>query len=191
MSLLLALPLPLQLGLLFGASELALVLLRRAGAASDRRDDRATLRTIWLTLLAAFPLGGLVAARTPALTLPDSPTLALAVLVFATGFALRWTSIVVLGRFFTVQVAIRDGHTLVTRGPYARLRHPSYAGLLLVVAGVALAYQHVLSFALIVPLAAWAVARRVRVEERALADAFGDAWRVYAARTARLVPGLY
>ena len=32
---------------------------------------------------------------------------------------------------------------------------------------------------------------RIRVEERMLAERFGDAYRTYARRTALLIPGIY
>lgn len=40
-----------------------------------------------------------------------------------------------LGRFFTWQMAVRDGHQLVTHGPYAIVRHPSYTGWILMISG--------------------------------------------------------
>ncbi|RPD55599.1 ICMT-domain-containing protein [Lentinus tigrinus ALCF2SS1-6] len=40
-----------------------------------------------------------------------------------------------LGKFFTWQTAVRDDHQLITSGPYAYVRHPSYTGWLLMAAG--------------------------------------------------------
>jgi len=54
------------------------------------------------------------------------------------GLGLRWWSQNQLGRLFTFEVGIRKGHKLVQSGPYAILRHPSYTGLAVGLAGVAL-----------------------------------------------------
>ena len=45
-----------------------------------------------------------------------------------------------LGRFLTFEVSIRNGHQLVT-GPYGIVRHPSYAGILLLYIGAILHYS--------------------------------------------------
>lgn len=44
------------------------------------------------------------------------------------GSAIRSLCYRQLGRHFTFQLAVREGHTLVTDGPYAVVRHPSYSG---------------------------------------------------------------
>jgi protein-S-isoprenylcysteine O-methyltransferase Ste14 len=79
----------------------------------------------------------------------------------------------------------------VTRGPYARIRHPSYTGLLLIVAGFGLAVGNWLSLALCLLLPLPAVVWRIRVEEAELERVLGEAYAAYRARTARLVPGLW
>ncbi|KAG2126910.1 hypothetical protein DEU56DRAFT_959007, partial [Suillus clintonianus] len=41
-----------------------------------------------------------------------------------------------LGRFFTFELGVRKGHKLVTTGPYAVVRHQSYAGAALLSIGL-------------------------------------------------------
>ncbi|KAF9644887.1 hypothetical protein BDM02DRAFT_829359, partial [Thelephora ganbajun] len=53
--------------------------------------------------------------------------------------ALRLFSFRTLGRHFTYQLAILPSHKLVTTGPYAYIRHPSYVALPLIVSGCAYA----------------------------------------------------
>ena len=43
----------------------------------------------------------------------------------------RW-----LGRYFTFELSLKEGHQLITDGPYAYVRHPSYAGITAVLAGM-------------------------------------------------------
>ena len=92
-----------------------------------------------------------------------------------------------LGGNWSGTVTIKEGHELVTSGPYTFVRHPIYTGLLLAFLGSALAlgqWRGVLAFA----LAAGALWRKLRVEERWMRQQFGPAYRAYSERVAALVP---
>ncbi len=80
------------------------------------------------------------------------------------------------------------GHQLVTRGPYAIVRHPMYVGLALGALGSLLVYTTWTSllFALFAPL----VTLRARREEAALAAEFGEQWRDYCQRVPAFFPRL-
>ncbi len=107
------------------------------------------------------------------------------------GTALRWAAIRALWDYFTVNVSILEGQRVVRRGPYRVVRHPSYTGLLLRYLGFGLAFANWLSAALVfLPLLA-ATLYRIRVEEAALGEHFGEEYELYARETKRLVPGLY
>lgn len=108
--------------------------------------------------------------------------------LFAGGIALRWWSIAVLGKFFTVDVAISDQHRVVDTGPYRFVRHPSYTGALVALLGLGLCLGNWLSMlCLMTPITA-AFLWRIRVEERALVAALGENYLNYARRTKRLIP---
>ncbi len=51
------------------------------------------------------------------------------------GASLRLWSYHVLGSLFTFEVVIKDDHKLITAGPYAYVRHPSYTGILCLTTG--------------------------------------------------------
>lgn len=80
---------------------------------------------------------------------------------------------------------------VISTGPYAYVRHPSYTGLLLIVAGAGLAVGNWLGLALCVLLPLPALVVRIRVEEAELVRVLGEPYRRYAARTKRLVPGVW
>jgi protein-S-isoprenylcysteine O-methyltransferase Ste14 len=107
------------------------------------------------------------------------------------GFALRAWAVRVLGRFFRVEVGVEADQTLVDTGPYARLRHPSYTGLLLFYLGLGVALDSYLSVmaAFLLPLAA--TVNRIAYEERTLLRGLGEPYRLYSLRTARLLPGVW
>jgi len=111
--------------------------------------------------------------------------------VMLLGTALRWTAIITLKNYFTVNVTILENHKIVRHGLYKYLRHPSYTGLLLRYLGFGLGLGNWLSVVLIfVPLLG-AVLYRIRVEERPLKHSFGSQYDEYAKHTRRLIPGVY
>jgi protein-S-isoprenylcysteine O-methyltransferase Ste14 len=107
------------------------------------------------------------------------------------GIALRQWAVWTLGRFFTVVVRVTDGQSVVDRGPYRWVRHPSYAGLLLTLLGLGVALGNWLSLLALAILPLIGLVIRVRVEERALLDALGEPYRSYAGSRRRLVPGIW
>ncbi len=110
--------------------------------------------------------------------------------VLAAGAALRVGPMLALGRRFVSVVALQEDHALCTTGLYARVRHPSYLGILLMDVGFAGVFRSALAL-LALPVVFWMFARRMDVEEAFMTSRFGDAYRGYAARTARLLPGVY
>jgi len=107
------------------------------------------------------------------------------------GIALRWYSVWVLGKYFTFDVAIHSGQTLIEAGPYRYIRHPSYSGALLTLFGFGLALGNWAGLAAALVCLGSAYAYRVPVEEAALAAALGEPYRQYVSRTWRLVPFLF
>ena len=123
-------------------------------------------------------------------TLDGETTRWIGVALFALGTILRMWPVYVLGNRFSGLVAIQPGHMLVQTGIYARIRHPSYLGLLMGSFGWALTFRSgigvLMSVLLIVPVVA-----RIRSEEALLHAQFDGEYEAYRARTSRLIPGLY
>ena len=170
----------------------AVALFSGGNLSPGEREDRGNR---WV--LAAFGVIGLLAAYLPAYTdrtdfwtIDGDAVRWLGVVLFAAGGALRIWPVFVLGHRFSGLVAIQPGHTLVTRGIYGVIRHPSYLGLLVNALGWALAFRSGIGLLLIVPMILPIVAR-INAEEALLRSQFGDEYDAYCARTARLIPGLY
>ena len=107
------------------------------------------------------------------------------------GTALRWAAIFTLKKYFTVNVTILENHQIVKKGLYKHLRHPSYTGLLLRYLGLGLSYANWLSLALVFLPLLLSVLYRIRVEESALVQTFGDEYEEYSKETKRLIPRVY
>jgi protein-S-isoprenylcysteine O-methyltransferase Ste14 len=106
------------------------------------------------------------------------------------GAVLRLGPMIALGRRFTSVVAVQEDHTLQTTGFYARVRHPSYLGILLMDLGFAGVFRS-LAALLLMPVVFWMFKRRMDVEEAFMVDHFGEDYRAYQGRTARLLPRVY
>src|SRR5215213_5548681 len=114
-------PIPAFLGLIFGISEAGLAFLKRSRDDSVDADD-ATLRTLWVTIVLAMTAGIVVSQRIPAASMGVARTVFwLGCSLFGLGLVLRWYSIIYLGRYFTVNVAIHSRHEIIETGPYARI----------------------------------------------------------------------
>ena len=88
--------------------------------------------------------------------------------VFVLGKLLKVWAIVALGPFWTYKVLIVPGETLVTRGPYAWMRHPNYVGVVGEILGIALILGARLTGPLSLVVFGWLLWRRIQAEEQAL-----------------------
>ncbi len=185
------LPTSYFLGALYCLSEIALQVLRRAKA-GGRAADRGSLRVLWITITVSMWLAFAIQATLPQARWPWQGWVNdLGIAVTLGGLVLRWYSIIYLGRFFTVNVAIAADHQLIEGGPYRRMRHPSYTGALLAFLGLAICTQNWASLVVMMAGTTIPFLYRIHVEERALTEAFGERYRQYMQRTARLIPGMY
>jgi protein-S-isoprenylcysteine O-methyltransferase Ste14 len=92
-----------------------------------------------------------------------------------------------LGSNWSRSVTIKQGHELITTGPYALVRHPIYTGLLTAFLGTAVAttqLRGLIAFALI----AISLLYKLRLEEQWMRAEFGDTYAAYSRRVAALVP---
>ncbi|KAG1857724.1 hypothetical protein DFJ58DRAFT_325790 [Suillus subalutaceus] len=145
----------------------------------------------------------------------SSPALIVGSCLSIIGSAIRMQCYSTLGRFFTFELSIRQDHKLVTSGPYAIVRHPSYAGGLSVFLGILLCHLRTRSWlvscsgmfpssdqgAKLALGCIWAglfsllfsgLGGRIEKEEAMLEGNFGDQWKSYVRRVPyKLVPWLF
>ncbi len=92
-----------------------------------------------------------------------------------------------LGKNWSQAVTVKEGHELITSGPYALVRHPIYTGLLLAFIGSAVArgeWRGLLAATLVFG-ALW---HKLRLEEKWMRAQFGESYEAYSRRVAALVP---
>ena len=93
----------------------------------------------------------------------------------------------VLAAAWPVLYAAQKASRLATGGVYARLRHPQYLGLILIMLGFLIQWPTLLTL-LMFPILVLMYVRLTMTEEREAEQEFGQAWRDYAARTPRFIP---
>ena len=96
---------------------------------------------------------------------------------------------ILLANTWKVLYAAQRSHTLATTGPYARVRHPQYAGFVLIMFGFLLQWPTILTLVMF-PLLVTMYVRLARREEREVAAEFGEEYDRYAARTPAFIPHL-
>ncbi|HUA00975.1 MAG TPA: isoprenylcysteine carboxylmethyltransferase family protein [Candidatus Aquilonibacter sp.] len=114
--------------------------------------------------------------------------------VFLLGAVFTWAGVAFaiwaryhIGRFWSASVALKTGHELIRTGPYSRIRHPIYTGILLALVGTALAvgrYRGIVAFAIILI----SLMRKSKQEESLLAGQFGPAFEEHRRHTGFFLP---
>ncbi len=136
---------------------------------------------------------GLTGAGRIAMVLPPgdwrSIAATLAVLVLNGGAVwLFVASATALGANWSLVARTLSDHSLVTSGPFARVRHPIYAAMLLFLLGLAVAFGHEANLIVALPLFLIGTFIRTQSEERLLKAQFGAAFDDYARNTPALIP---
>jgi protein-S-isoprenylcysteine O-methyltransferase Ste14 len=119
---------------------------------------------------------------------PASPSIGkfgVTVTVVGIAFAIwaRWH----LGENWSATVTLKEGHELISSGPYRYIRHPIYSGMLVAFVGTALAlgeYRALISVGIVLV----AFYTKAKKEERFLTQEFGEKFREHSRRTGMFLP---
>jgi protein-S-isoprenylcysteine O-methyltransferase Ste14 len=157
-----------------------------------KRAERWSLLVVVAAVVGGM-LGGLQLARWHAASIGAArwPLFVVGLALMATGVLVRQWAILVLGRFFTVDVRVHPDQTVVDRGPYRWVRHPSYSALVLFFVGLGLAISNWASLTILALVPTAGLLVRIHSEERALIAGLGEEYRRYAATRRRLFPGIW
>jgi methyltransferase len=135
----------------------------RAWGAREPADD------VYRTMRWAYPAAFVVMAIEGAAFGPEpGRATAAGVIVLAASKLLKGWAIAALGPRWTFRVLVMAGVPLVTRGPYAVMRHPNYVAVLGELAGMALLVGARVTGPLATVLFGLLIRRRIAVEDRAL-----------------------
>ena len=163
---------------------------------SGRTAKRSTTWETWAYRVAIFAGAILIAPWTaPALgekpiwEVSDTGAYALAG-VMLLGLLLTWIARIHLGRLWSSAITRKEQHQVVDTGPYAFVRHPIYAGIIIALIATALTEATLVALlgAKLIALGLWL---KARAEERFLMLELGsDAYGSYCRRVPMLIPFL-
>jgi protein-S-isoprenylcysteine O-methyltransferase Ste14 len=112
-------------------------------------------------------------------------------IVFLSGLILRVTAFITLGFGFRPVVSSARNETVIKKGVYRIIRHPSYTGMILIYVGLSLC---LLNWVLLIisamgfsALYIW----RVHLEEKVLVSRFGKEYSDYQKKTRKFIPYVY
>jgi len=101
---------------------------------------------------------------------------------------LKWWAMLTLGKYWSVQIEIRESHRLIREGPYRYIRHPAYLSNLMEYVGVTLIanayYTLVGVFLIYLPFNL----TRLHLEEKELIKKFGEEYEDYRNKVPALFP---
>jgi protein-S-isoprenylcysteine O-methyltransferase Ste14 len=116
--------------------------------------------------------------------------LTLSILFFILASVLSWSGVRALGRQWRIEAGLNADHELITGGPYRLVRHPIYTSMLcvLLAVGSMVTPLPVLLAAVIIFMIGTEI--RVRIEDRLLAERFGERFLEYQHRIPAYIPFL-
>lgn len=177
--------------IIWAFSEIFINRFLRSKAGDKKNQDKNSLAIIWITIVISISLANYIAMSyyIPISMFQIIRYYGLALIV--AGIILRLLVISSLGRYFTADVTIRQGHQLKKDGFYKYLRHPSYSASLLSFIGFGISLNNWVSLIIIAAAILFAFIRRINVEEKALTEHFGQEYIDYKKSTYRLIPFIY
>lgn len=144
----------------------------------------------WLSLIILWLAATIVGSIWPVLSVPQFPQtgalriVAVIMTLLGMGFAI-WARMH-LGKNWSSQPAVKEGHELITSGPYRFVRHPIYTGITFAFLAVPLLDGVVWDFFVLAIIIVFV--RRIRTEERLMTEQFPDQYPAYKKRTKALIP---
>lgn len=143
---------------------------------------------------------------------PITPSFLVGSSLVTSGGFIRWLCYRTLGRYFTFLLSVRQDHRLITTGPYAIVRHPSYTGMMMLCLGIIILHGSrdswlrasgvsakipgvlpvVAGTSIVCTAVNFALFSRMKREDRMMHSAFGEEWQAWARSVKyRIIPGVY
>lgn len=158
---------------------------------NDQKKDQSTLGILWIVIMLLIAIAVTVSHTFKFPVTEDVWIFFLGETLIILGIIFRLMIIRSLGKYFTVDVTIRQDHKIKKEGCYKYVRHPSYSFSLLTFLGLGLYLNNWISLvvAFVPPFLAFLY--RIKIEEKALTDQFGDEYLEYRRHTKKLIPFIF
>jgi len=157
----------------------------------DHKDKGTANQIIWsIYLTQFFMLVESVYFRYPSCIIWSGLT-TITLTVMIAGLFLRTWAVLTLGVFFTWHIAVQKNQGVITKGPYAFIRHPGYLGAFLTYVSTTLFMHAWIACAVSIPVLLFAFIRRIYYEEKELKTGLGENYEHYCIRVNRLIPWVW
>lgn len=156
--------------------------------AQDRGTGAQIIWSVYITQLAAILEAAYL--RYPRSVQWDL-TATIAIVAAMLSLALRTWAVLTLGNLFTMHIDVQEGHSIVRKGPYRIVRHPSYLGAFIMYVSTIIflhAWFSLIAAALILP---FAFLRRIHYEEELLRVEIGEEYEAYRQQVKKILPGIW
>jgi len=164
---------------------------RDSSSKEQGKRDRKSFELSALTNIACFYLPVYDYLNLAPVVPRSTTTLVVGLALMVLGEGLRVVALHTLGRFFTMRVAVLEGHRVVKEGLYRFVRHPAYTGWVLLSLGVGFYFGSIVGVvgtSMFVVVLGW----RVKVEEAALSELLGEEYKRYMREVPRrFLPGIF
>jgi protein-S-isoprenylcysteine O-methyltransferase Ste14 len=177
--------------LIWFLSETLLNRLLHSKSTDKQNADKNSLLIIWITVVAAIILAMYISINYYFPIYPNTIIRYAGLGIILLGIVLRIAAVLSLGKFFTVDVTIREDHKLKKDGMYKYLRHPSYFASLVSFIGFGISINSWPGLLLIVVAVTTVFIFRIKIEEKILIGQFGTEYMDYMKSTRGLIPFLY
>jgi protein-S-isoprenylcysteine O-methyltransferase Ste14 len=176
---------------LYGFFEVFMNLRKRGKSIVTACDDKGSLWLLYILITIGYALSFSIGATKLGRLNHWDTFFAAGVVLTATGLMIRIKSILTLKHYFTYTVAKVENHRLIETGLYKTIRHPGYAGQLMIFAGISTSLSNWLSILLMMIPITIGYLYRINVEEIFMIEQMGETYLNYKKRTKRLIPLIY
>ena len=104
------------------------------------------------------------------------------------GVFIRVHSVNILGKSFSLKVSTGESQEFIRKGLYKFVRHPAYLGSAITMIGLTLSFRNTFNIVVTVLILIISYIYRIRVEEKALVENFGDKYLEYKKETRCIIP---
>ncbi len=168
---------------------------KKPPAAPDQKRDRASIPGVALQGLAYAIVWSIhrqfFSPLVTGVAWLELLTAAIAITAAIGSVVLIMAAVRTLGKEWSITARMVEDHKLATEGPYARVRHPIYTGMLGMLIATGLAISHWIALVAAIVIFAIGTLIRVRIEERLLRETFGQQFEEYAREVPAVIPGIF
>jgi protein-S-isoprenylcysteine O-methyltransferase Ste14 len=176
---------------LYGFFEVFLNLRQRRKNKTTTTSDKGSLWLLYGLITLGYALSFAIGATKIGRMYYWDTFFAIGMALVVIGFIIRMYSILTLNQYFTYSVAKVENHKIISTGLYKFIRHPGYLGQLIIFMGISISISNWISILLMMIPVTLGYLYRIRVEEKFMADQFGEGYQHYQDRTRRIIPLIY